>query len=204
MSSAESRRVDQSSDNPTSDGIGPSSVLGVTTGTERVGVRRRLLASVGDLGLIAGWLGALTAAGAVGRALAGRAAEVPPVPLPALDLAAAAVTVLPVGAYLAATEAGRHQATLGKRWQGLRVVTVEGAAIGWRRAVVRNVIKLLPWQLAHLAVSRWIVGVDPSPAILTAYGASVVLAVGSVAVALRDAEGRALHDLAAGTRVVVA
>jgi uncharacterized RDD family membrane protein YckC len=170
--------------------------------TERVGVRRRLLASVGDLGVIAGWLGTLTAVGAVGRALTGPAAELPPVPLPALDLGAAAMTVLPVGVYLAATEAGRHRATLGKRWQGLRVVAADGAPIGWRRAVLRNAVKLLPWQLAHLAVSRWIIGVDPSPAILTAYGASMVLAVGSVAVALRDPQGRALHDFAAGTRVV--
>jgi uncharacterized RDD family membrane protein YckC len=165
-------------------------------------VRRRLLASVGDLGVIAGWLGALTAVGATGRALTGRTAELPPIPLPALDLGATAMTVLPVGAYLAATEAGRHQATLGKRWQGLRVVAADGAPIGWRRAMVRTAVKLLPWQLAHLAVSRWMTGVDPSPVILTAYGASMVLAVGSVAIALRDPQGRALHDLAAGTRVV--
>lgn len=135
----------------------------MTTAAERVGVRRRLLASVGDLGAIAGWLGALTAVGVIGRALAGPMAETPPIPLPALDLGAAALTVLPVGAYLAVTEAGRHRATPGKRWQGLQVVTADGAAIGWRRAVVRNAVKLLPWQLAHLAVSRWMVGVDPSP-----------------------------------------
>jgi uncharacterized RDD family membrane protein YckC len=30
----------------------------------------------------------------------------------------------------------------------------------------------------------------------------MVLAVGSVAVALRDPQGRALHDFAAGTRVI--
>jgi uncharacterized RDD family membrane protein YckC len=177
-------------------------VLDVTTAAERVAVRRRLLASVGDLGAIAVWMGGLTAAGAIGRALAGPVAEAPPIPLPALDLAVAAMTVLPVGAYLTVTEAGRHRAAPGKRWQGLQVVTVGGAAIGWQRAVVRSAVKLLPWQLAHLAVARWMVGVDPSPAILTAYGASLVLATGSIAVALRDPQGRALHDLAAGTRVV--
>jgi uncharacterized RDD family membrane protein YckC len=174
----------------------------VTSVTERVGARRRLLASVGDLGMIAGWLGALTAVGALGRTLARPAAELRPVPLPVLDLGTASMTVLPVGAYLAATEAGRHRASLGKRWQGLQVVAADGGPIGWRRAVVRTAVKLLPWQLAHLAVSRWMTGVDPSPTILAAYGASMVLAVGSVAVALRDPQGRALHDLAAGTRVV--
>ena len=162
------------------------------------------MASVGDFGVIAAWLGVLTAASFAARAVTGAPPAPATVPVPPVvyDLAAFTMTVLPVGAYLSATEAGRHQATAGKRWQGLRVTTAAGERIGWRRAVVRNAVKLLPWQLAHLAVARWMRGLDRSPLAWTAYGLSLVTAASTVAVALRDRQGRALHDLVARTRVV--
>jgi uncharacterized RDD family membrane protein YckC len=182
-------------------------VPGVTVIAVRPGARRRALASVGDLGVIAGWIGALTAVSVAGRAAAGSApaATAAPAPQPpalAVDLAVFAMTVLPVGSYLAVTEAGPRQATAGKRWQGLCVTTSAGRRIGWRRALIRNGVKLLPWQLGHLAAARWFRGVDPSAPVWAAYWLSLAMATASVAVALRDRQGRALHDLVAGTRVV--
>jgi uncharacterized RDD family membrane protein YckC len=162
---------------------------------------RRALASVGDLGVIAGWLGLLTVLGAAGRAVAGSGspAAAPPA---AVDLAVFAMTVLPVGAYLAVTEAGPHQGGLGKRRTGLRVVTAAGGRPGLGRTVVRAAVKLLPWQLGHLAAARLIAGSALTPAILACYGLSLAVPVVSVAGALRDPHGRALHDRVAGTRVV--
>lgn len=170
----------------------------------RPAARRRVLASVGDYGVIVGWLGGLTAVSFAGRAVVGR----PPAPsaMPAspvsVDLAVFAMTVLPVGAYLAAAEAGRHHATAGKRWQGLRVTTGAGGRVRPRQAVVRNAVKLLPWQLGHIAAARWIRGNNRSPVGWAAYGLSLLMAASTVAVAVRDREGRALHDLVARTRVV--
>jgi uncharacterized RDD family membrane protein YckC len=176
-------------------------VRGVTSAADRPGVRRRLLASVGDYGVIAGWLGALSAVAALGRLAAGPDRAPRSAPLLAQDLAVAAMTVLPVGAYLAATESGPRQASAGKRWQGLRVTTASGGPVGRRRAVVRNAVKLLPWQIAHVGLVRLLNGRE-TPGVWVLQELSLVLAAASTVTALRDRRGRALHDLVAGTRVV--
>jgi uncharacterized RDD family membrane protein YckC len=162
--------------------------------------RRRALASVGDLGVIAGWIGVLSLVGRVAGPAAAR--DRSGVPMPAVDLGIFAATVLPVGCYLAATEAGPRQASLGKRWQGLRVTTADGGRPGAGRVLVRTAVKLLPWQLGHLAVTRMIIRNDRSPAVWAVDGLSNVLAVVSLVTAVRDAAGRAPHDRIAGTRVV--
>ncbi|NMD47816.1 MAG: RDD family protein, partial [Propionibacterium sp.] len=69
------------------------------------------------------------------------------------------------------------------------------------RVAARNAIKLLPWQLGHVAVARFILGVQFELAIVVDVVA-VLLAVATVVVAVRDPGRRALHDLIAGTRVV--
>ncbi len=169
---------------------------------------RRALASVGDLGVIAGWIAGLTAVSVVARtAVRGRAGDGPDIwdnraaPPAAVDLGVFLLTVLPVGAYLTATEAGPHQAGAGKRWQGLRVTADGGGRPGLARVLVRNALKLLPWQLGHLAAARFTTGREPSPAVWAAYGLSSVLAAADIAAALRDPHSRALHDRVAGTRV---
>jgi uncharacterized RDD family membrane protein YckC len=63
-------------------------------------------------------------------------------------------------------------------------------------------VKLLPWQLAHVAVVRLALGVDQPVVVAISDGAALLLPVASVLVAWRDPQRRALHDLAAGTRVV--
>ncbi|HYH32662.1 MAG TPA: RDD family protein [Pseudonocardia sp.] len=161
-------------------------------------VSARLGASLRDLAVIAGGLGALTAAGALAR----RRIAPPAPPLPAFDLLVFAMTVLPTGAYLATGEAGPHQAAWGKRRAGLRVVTAAGGHPGPGRVVLRTAVKLLPWQLAHVAVVRLVRGVDAPVTIWTTDALSLLLAAASVTLALRDPQGRAVHDRVAGTRVV--
>ena len=46
----------------------------------------------------------------------------------------------------------------GKRRVGLCVTSAAGDDFGWRRVAVRNAVKILPWQLAHVAVARIITG----------------------------------------------
>jgi uncharacterized RDD family membrane protein YckC len=124
---------------------------------------------------------------------------------PATADAAQFVTgVLPVALYLAAGEAGPAQANWGKRAAGLAVVGPDGSRPGRLRILVRTAVKLLPWQLAHLAVTRAAgVGVARSPRLAGAgFGLALAMAGASVAVATSRPDGRALHDLAAGTRVV--
>lgn len=78
--------------------------------------------------------------------------------------------------YFVAFEAGRWQATPGKRLLGLRVETTEGARLSIGRALWRHVAGLASWLTLNL---------------------------GHLLVALRS-DRRALHDLIAGTRVTAA
>ncbi|MFO7270603.1 RDD family protein [Sphaerobacter thermophilus] len=118
---------------------------------------------------------------------------------------------LPVWCYFTLCEGSRWQATVGKRLLGLRVVTATGERVGWGRALLRTVVKLLPWDIAHVTVALprplfidpntgaldWTRG-DFRPGFLLAYA---VLALTLVAV-VRTPRRQALHDLAAGTVVV--
>jgi uncharacterized RDD family membrane protein YckC len=120
------------------------------------------------------------------------------------DAAQFATGVLPVAVYLAVGEAGAAQATPGKRAAGLAVVGPDGTRPGRRRILLRTAVKLLPWQVAHLAITRAAgAGVARSPKLAGAgFGLALSLAGASVALARTRPDGRALHDLAAGTRVV--
>lgn len=114
--------------------------------------------------------------------------------------------VLPAVLYLAAGEAGDAHATWGKRTAGLVVLGPESTWPGRRRVLARTAVKLLPWQVAHLAVNRAVgIGVARSPKLASAgFGVALAMAGTSVALAMSRSDGRALHDLAAGTRVVPA
>lgn len=114
--------------------------------------------------------------------------------------------VLPAVLYLAAGEAGGAHASRGKRSAGLVVLGPNQTWPGRRRVLARTAVKLLPWQLAHLAVNRAVgVGVARAPKLAAAgFGLSLALAGASVGLAMSRSDGRALHDLVAGTHVVPA
>jgi uncharacterized RDD family membrane protein YckC len=110
----------------------------------------RWRASLWDHAAILCWLAILTVAGLVLRTV------LPPAPsyLPVVaGVVALLLTVAPVWAFLTVGEAGRHAAGWGKRRAGLRVVGPDGGRSGSSRVAVRNAVKLLPWQLAHVAVA---------------------------------------------------
>ncbi|MFE0146774.1 RDD family protein [Nonomuraea sp. NPDC059007] len=83
------------------------------------------------------------------------------------------------------------------------MTTVDGGRPGPGRVLARNAVKLLPWQLAHMAVIRTVhtsgeTGVAVLAALVVCY--AMVLLTLVLLLARRDRAG--LHDLAAGTRVV--
>ncbi len=176
-----------------------------TEGGERspAGLRRRARAAGVDFALT----GLLPAALAVGAARlrsdgrdVGRYFRDPRT----ADLAQCAVTVLPAALWWGAWEAvGRRHATPGKRLYGLTVQDGRGAPPSRRRIAARTAVKLLPWQLAHLAVNRLARGngTDPGSAVTASLTASLVLPAVSAGLAAVRRDGAALHDLLAGTRV---
>jgi len=161
----------------------------------------RWRASLLDLLAIVGWIALLSAAAAVLR-LWVPGGVYPTAPL-AVDAAAFAATVLPTWIYLTVCESGPGQATWGKRRAGLRVVSQRGReTAGSARIAGRNAVKVLPWQLAHIAVARLILGVGAPVVIAVPYILSLTIPCVSIVMAWRDDQHRALHDRVAGTRVV--
>lgn len=153
------------------------------------------------LAIVAGIM-AVTAAGMLVRSR--WPIDVSSIPLLLTDTVACGSTVLPAWVYLSVSEAGARQASWGKRAEHLRVVaTPRGGAVRPRRVGLRNVVKLLPWQLAHIGVVRSILSVDAPALINTTFTLAIATPAVSLFVAWRDPQHRALHDLVAGTRVVL-
>lgn len=109
---------------------------------------------------------------------------------------------LPTWSYFGIADASRTGATLGKRWLGLRASRLNSDRIGWSRALYRTAVKLLPWELVHLAAfalaSRagdfsvmQVVGLSVANALMLGYMVCATLTRGR----------RSVHDFVAGTMV---
>ena len=116
------------------------------------------------------------------------------------DVIAFAAAVLPTWLYLTLNEASMAAGTIGKRLRGLAVAS-DPARAHVASVALRNAVKLLPWQLAHLAVPRLLFDTQ-GPFAIGCVVAALVLTVGSVAMAVVDPHRRALHDRVARTQVV--
>ena len=166
---------------------------------ESARLRPRLISIGFNYLVIACWIATLTF---LGFAIRPRLPEPPGEPdLLAIDGLVFAMTVLPTWVYLTVTEAGERHATFGKRAARLWVLTSDGLEPTVWRIALRNAVKLAPWQIAHLAVARFIVDAD-TPMAMTSYVASLALVAVTVLMAFRDPLRRGLHDRIAGTRVV--
>lgn len=168
----------------------------------------RLLALLIDYALILGWMALLAVATLIQYAITGDFFNWLVLGTAGAQLLGSLLLVLPVGVYLYLGEASTHQATVGKRALRLRVVTAaHGGRPSRTRILVRTVIKLLPWEIAHFAVWN-IVAVTttqdaPFPPWLTVTVAFAdVLPFIYIAVVAFQKDRRGPHDLVAGTRVV--
>lgn len=112
------------------------------------------------------------------------------------------VTVsLPAWAYFIVLER-RRGATIGKRLFGLRSVGADGGTPGWGAAFVRTTVKLVPWELVHLAFFALADDFTSISGVQIAIAAVAdVLMLALIAAPLWTGGERSLHDLAAGTRV---
>lgn len=166
-------------------------------------MKRRLVASLFDYCVMLGWLAVLAAVfiplhRAGFKPWAGHT-----------DVVAFAASVLPVWLYLTLTEAGSAHATWGKRRIGL-VVQEHGPGPAFpARIAVRNAVKLLPWELAHLGIAPLLAPasattlVSPALAWIPITAAYVLVGV-TIACAFIRRDHAALHDLVADTRVTAA
>lgn len=113
---------------------------------------------------------------------------------------------LPVGIYFIATELSSSHASIGKRLMRIHVVTVRKGRLSARQTVLRTVVKLLPWELAHTAI-YWLVDAtrrhsQPSFATQGLLLLANVLPIIYVAWVVVRRDHRGPHDFAAQTAVV--
>jgi uncharacterized RDD family membrane protein YckC len=110
---------------------------------------------------------------------------------------------LPVSLYFVIAEASARQATWGKRFLHLRVITTEGARLTIGRSFCRTALKFLPWELAHALI--WHAAFPHTAAVLLhAAGFTLVwalVAANLVSAALSDRR-QSLYDRFAGTCVI--
>ncbi len=125
----------------------------------------------------------------------------------AMDVLAFLVLILPVVLYFTLQEGSARQATWGKHKAGIRVVDASGNRLTRTQALVRSLVKLLPWQIAHTCifhVEGWpLAPTQPSPPVLAGF-ALVYALVGLYAVsALISKQHRTPYDWVAGSYVTV-
>ena len=110
---------------------------------------------------------------------------------------------LPTWLYFALSEQSSWQATIGKRVLRQNVTDMGGNRIGFGRAMLRTVIKLLPWEVSHLTVNLpTSLMYDPEPQFRLGFLVVFALLVLYPALILLTRRRQSLHDLIAKTIVL--
>lgn len=65
--------------------------------------------------------------------------------------------LVPVVLYFIVTESSKKHASLGKRKMQIWVASTISETVGFWQIVLRNTIKFLPWQTAHMMIFHGIV-----------------------------------------------
>lgn len=110
---------------------------------------------------------------------------------------------LPVWLYYSLLESSSRQATFGMRLLRLQVADTKGKRISFGRALLRTVVKLLPFELNHLVLflPTPIWG-DPSPGFRFGFVIVNALMILYIATAVLTRRKQSVHDLIARTIVV--
>ena len=112
------------------------------------------------------------------------------------------ILIFPVILYFIMTEAGKKHATFGKRKMKLHVASVDNGLHIWQ-IIVRNLIKFLPWQAAHIMIFHGIVsGWKFGPELIVLMGLAYILPCVYISSICFNKNHRGLHDIIAGTIVV--
>lgn len=119
----------------------------------------------------------------------------------ATDVAITILTVLPYFLYLTLTEWRSPHATWGKRRAGIAVIGKDGGPPGGGAILIRNLVKVLPWQLGHMGTMRLVNTAAEVVGIWLNTASLVLLALIVLPILFRRP---GIHDLLAGTRVASA
>ena len=182
---------------------------GALTATHFTGPRKRLVAFGFDFLLIFAYVLILLGIGIAITVTIGPLDQIHPVfasPV-FMDLVAFLILVLPVILYFTLQESSSRKATWGKRKAGIQVVNTGGTRLTRKQALVRSVLKFLPWQIAHSSIFH-IEGfplepAEPTPLVISGLVLVWVL-LGIYAISmLVSKKHRTPYDWAAGAYVVI-
>ena len=121
------------------------------------------------------------------------------------ELTGIIVLTLPVTLYFALFESSAWQATWGKRHRGLKVTRSNGERLTRPRALARNILKFVPWELAHACIWQIsFVGGESSPLISIGFVLVWVLVGANIVSLWISPRRQTLYDRLAGTCVVQA
>ena len=119
------------------------------------------------------------------------------------NLVSFSTLLFPVFLYFSISENSKKHSTIGKRKIGLVVRAVNGT-LNLKQVIVRNIVKLLPWQIAHMAMFH-VIENNSKPTTFF-YGCLIfvyIFPIANIACMIYRKDRRALHDLIAGTLVTV-
>lgn len=111
----------------------------------------------------------------------------------------------PVWAYFTFTEASRMNATFGKRLLRMRVANrTADKPPSFRQIASRNIVKFLPWEIAHAAI--WYVSerpfLDPMPSINLGFSILAISCSVSFVICLFLGNGDTAYDFISKTRTI--
>jgi len=112
------------------------------------------------------------------------------------------ILIFPAILYFVITEAGKKHATFGKRKMKVHVASVNTGLHLWQ-IIVRNLIKFLPWQAAHMMIFhgiafKW----EFSSDLIILMGLAYILPCVYIVFICFKKDHRGIHDLIARTIVV--
>lgn len=111
--------------------------------------------------------------------------------------------IVPVFLYSIVWEAGKKHATVGKYKMKIEVASINSKPIRLWQVVVRNIIKFLPWQFAHMMIFRgFALSWELPPFWMVMLIIADILPFVWIAVIVFRKDHRGIHDLLSKTVVV--
>jgi uncharacterized RDD family membrane protein YckC len=111
----------------------------------------------------------------------------------------------PVTLYFAILEASSWQATLGKRALGVVVVSASRRRLSFGRAILREAVRFLPWELSHALLWRVALAPDKnsvSGLVTVGFAAVYLLVLAYLITLFVGTQHRTVYDRVAGSYVL--
>lgn len=121
------------------------------------------------------------------------------------DVVAFFTLILPVILYFTFQESSPRQGTWGKQKVGIRIINTQGKTLSKMQALVRSLVKFLPWQIAHTCIYQMkeIVPGDPlEPFDITGFVLVYVLVGIYLAAMFISKKRRTPYDRLSGSYVI--